>query len=70
MNITKTPKMAGVETIKHCINVGEVRPIKQCPIWVPVAKREITDNEEEKMLVQEIIRPSIVNNSCHQDKVP
>ena len=59
MDISKGPKLGKVDQIKHTINVGDARPIKQSPYRVPVAKKEIIDNEVEKMLVQEVIRPSM-----------
>ena len=59
MNITKNPKLGKVDEIKHRIDVGDSKPIKQHPYRVPMAKREIIDEEVEKMLVKEVISPSV-----------
>ena len=59
MKISQTPELGTVEIIEHNIDVGEAKPIKQQPYRVPIAKREIIDQEVEKMLVKEIIRPSV-----------
>ena len=59
MDTSKGPKLRKVDQIKHTINVGDARPIKQSPYRVPITKKEIIDAEVEKMLFQEVIRPSM-----------
>ena len=44
--------------VKHKIDTGNARPIKQPPRRLPFAKREIEKAEVEKMLKQGIIQPS------------
>ena len=45
-------------TIRHKINTGAAKPIKQAPRRLPQAKREIIETEIDKMLKQGIIEPS------------
>ena len=59
LQITKDPTLGQVEIVKHNINVGDATPIKQQPYRVPLAKKCLIDEEVEKLLVKEIIRPSI-----------
>ena len=59
MKISQTPELGRVEIIEHKIDMGDTKPIKQQPYRVPIAKREIMDQEVEKILVKEIIRPSV-----------
>ena len=58
LKIVKCPDLRQVEIIKHKINVGDATPIKQPPYRVPLAKQRLIDEEVEKLLVKEIIRPS------------
>ena len=41
MDISKGPKLGKVDQIKHTINVGDARPIKQSPYRVPVTKKKL-----------------------------
>ena len=59
MNIIKNPLLGRVDEVKHRIDVGDSKPIRQHPYRVPMAKREIIDQEVEKMLVKEVISPSV-----------
>ena len=44
--------------VKHTINVGTAKPIKQAPRRQPMAKRQLEEAEVEKMLRQGVISPS------------
>ena len=58
LRITKHPALGQVEIVKHRIDVGDTKPIKQQPYRVPLAKKYLIDEEVEQLLVKEIIRPS------------
>ena len=59
MNISKSPELGKVKIVEHKFDVGEAMPLRQQLYRVPIAKKEIIDMEVEKMLVKEIIRPSV-----------
>ena len=45
-------------TIRHKIDTAAAKPIKQAPLRLPQAKREIIEAEIDRMLKQGIIEPS------------
>lgn len=57
-HISKNPPLRQVEIVKHEINLGNAKPIKQQPYRVPFAEKCLIDEEVEQLLVKEIIRPS------------
>ena len=58
MNITKSWELGKVKLIKHKIDVGGAKTTRQPSYRVPIAKKDIINTEDEKMLVKEIIRLS------------
>ena len=58
LRITKHPALGQVEIVKHRIDVGDAKPIKQQPYRLPLAKKYLIDQEVEQLLIKEIIRPS------------
>ena len=46
------------ELVKHQINTGNAKPIKQKPYRLPLAKREVAEKEIEDMAKRGIIEPS------------
>ena len=58
VGLTAEPVLGKVTCVKHRIDVGDAHPIKQAPYRVPETKKQIIDEEVEKMLVKEVIRPS------------
>ena len=59
VGLTAKPVLGNVTCVKHRIDVGDVHPIKQVPYRVPETKKQIMDEEVEKMLVKEVIRSSV-----------
>ena len=59
VGLTAEPVLVKVTCVKHRIDVGDAHPIKQTPYRVPETKKQIIDDEVEKMLVKEVIRPSV-----------
>ena len=59
MNISRSLELGRVKLVQHKSDVGGAKPIRQPSYRVPIAKKDIIDTEVEKMLVKEIIRPSI-----------
>ena len=59
VGLTAEPVLGKVICVKHQTDVGDAHPIKQAPYRVPETKKQIIDDEVEKMLVKEVIRPSV-----------
>ena len=59
VGLTAEPVLEKVICVKHRIDIGNAHPIKQAFYRVPETKKQIIDDEVEKMLVKEVIRPSV-----------
>ena len=59
VGLTAESVLEKVTCIKHRTDVGDAHPIKQAPYRVPETKKQIIDEEVEKMLVKRVIRPSV-----------
>ena len=51
-------KLGRTSLVEHTIDTGDARPIKQPPRRVPIAMRGVVDEEINKMLESDVIRPS------------
>ena len=51
-------KLGQTTVVKHSIDTGSASPIKQRPYRVPETKRKIIEEEVQKMLIADIIKPS------------
>ena len=66
VGLTAKPVLGNVTCVKHRTNVGDAHPIKQAPYRVPETKKQIKSEEIEKMLVKEVIRPSVSHHQYFQ----
>ena len=59
-NIFASPngELGRTDRIRHTIDTGDARPIKQAPRRLPPCRREVIEQEIDKMLAQGIIEPS------------
>ena len=51
-------ELGRTDRIRHTIDTGDARPIKQAPRRLPPYRREVIEQEIDKMLAQGIIEPS------------
>ena len=51
-------KLGRTSKVKHTIDTGDNKPVKLPPRRLPVAQREIVENELDKMLKDDLIEPS------------
>ena len=51
-------KLGRTSLVEHTIDMGDARPIKQPPRRVPIAMRGVVDEEINKILESDVIRPS------------
>ena len=51
-------ELGRTDRIRHTIDTGDARPIKQAPRRLPPCRREVIEQEIDKMLAQGIIEPS------------
>ena len=51
-------KLDRTNLVKHAIDTGDARPIKQPLRRIPLAQKEIVEKELDKMLQHDILEPS------------